>query len=308
MIASALCASILLLLAACGGQRGSGLDGAGGEEVRLLQQPWEDLIVENEIVRQVLEGNGYQVSVQEVSLPFGSQALADGDVDAYLGHWWPAQEQVFEEHLEAGDIEVLSTLMTGTTYAPAVPRYVADEYGVRSLADLAENRDLFGSEVIGIEVGTSGNQYILDAIENDAYGLGGWELVQSSSAAMLAEVERRADAGEPVVLLGWRPHWMNDAWDLVYLEDPQGVWTGAGEIRVLTREGFADDNPNIARFLSQMEVDAETASAWTSQISRENVPVETVARDWIEENPGRVDAWLEGVEAADGQPAEASGA
>ncbi|MEV2275273.1 glycine betaine ABC transporter substrate-binding protein [Nocardiopsis sp. NPDC049922] len=308
MIASAFCASSLLLLTACGGQQGSGLGGSGREEIRLLQQPWEDLIVENEIVRQVLEDNGYQVSVQEVSLPFGAQALADGHVDAYLGHWWPTQEPFFEDRLEAGDIEVLSTLMTGTTYAPAVPGYVADEYGVRSLVDLAENQDLFESELLGIEAGTSGNRHILDAIASDAYGLGEWELVQSSSAAMLVELERRADAGEPVVVLGWRPHWMNDEWDLVYLDDPQGVWPGAGEIRVLAHAGFADDNPNAARFLSQMEVDTETVSEWTRQISRENVPVKTVARDWIAENTDRVDAWLEGVEAADGQPARAFGA
>ncbi|OLT25985.1 hypothetical protein BJF83_21830 [Nocardiopsis sp. CNR-923] len=308
MTASALCASSLLLLTACGGWQGFEPGGPEGDEIRLLQQPWEDLIVENEIVRQVLEDNGYRVSVQEVALPYGAQALADGGLDAYLGHWWPTQESVFEEHLEAGDVEVTGTLLTGTTYGPAVPRYVADEHGVLSMADLAGNRELFDGELIGIEAGTSGNQHILDAIESDAYGLGGWELVQSSSAAMLTELERRADAADPVVILGWRPHWMNDAWDLVYLQDPRGEWPGAGEIRVLTREGFGDDAPNVERFLSQMEVDAATVSEWTAQISREKVPVETVARDWIERNTHRVDAWLEGVETADGQPAEPLGA
>ncbi|KOX13326.1 hypothetical protein ADL05_19450 [Nocardiopsis sp. NRRL B-16309] len=298
----------MLFATACGGPRGLEQGGSGELDVQLVQQPWEDLIVENEIVRQVLDDAGYEVTVQEVSVPIGAQALADGSVDAYLGNWWPSQEPVFAEHLGSGDIEVLSTLMTGTTYAPAVPRYVAEEHGVRSLADLSENQDLFGSEFIGIEAGTPGNQYILDAIEDDAYGLGDWELVQSSTAAMLGEVERRADSGEPVVFLGWEPHWMNVQWDLVYLEDPEDVWPGAGEIRVLAREGFESENPNVARFLSQMEVDTATASAWINQLSKDGEPVETVAREWIAQNTDEVDAWLDGVETPDGQPAELSGA
>ncbi|GAB2518987.1 ABC transporter substrate-binding protein [Nocardiopsis aegyptia] len=292
---------------ACGAQ-GIEQDVAGGEEVLLVQQPWEDLVVENEIVRQVLEENGYEVTVQEVSVPIGAQALADGSVDAYLGNWWPSQEPVFSDHLDSGDIEVLGTLMTGTTYAPAVPAYVAEEHGVRSLADLDGNRDLFGGEFIGIEAGTPGNEYILDAIGDDAYGLGDWELVQSSSAAMLGEVERRADEQEPVVFLGWEPHWMNVQWDLVYLEDPEEVWPGAGEIRVLTRAGFESDNPDVARFLSQMEVDTATASAWINRLSKDGDPVETVAQEWIAQNTDEVEAWLDGVETADGQPAEVSGA
>ncbi|WP_197285859.1 ABC transporter substrate-binding protein [Nocardiopsis sp. NRRL B-16309] len=303
-----MCISSLLFATACGGPRGLEQGGSGELDVQLVQQPWEDLIVENEIVRQVLDDAGYEVTVQEVSVPIGAQALADGSVDAYLGNWWPSQEPVFAEHLGSGDIEVLSTLMTGTTYAPAVPRYVAEEHGVRSLADLSENQDLFGSEFIGIEAGTPGNQYILDAIEDDAYGLGDWELVQSSTAAMLGEVERRADSGEPVVFLGWEPHWMNVQWDLVYLEDPEDVWPGAGEIRVLAREGFESENPNVARFLSQMEVDTATASAWINQLSKDGEPVETVAREWIAQNTDEVDAWLDGVETPDGQPAELSGA
>ena len=308
LITSVLCTSSLLSVAACGGQQGFEQGGSDGSEVLLVQQPWEDLIVENEIVRQVLEEIGYEVTVQEVSVPIGAQALADGSVDAYLGNWWPSQEPVFEEHLESGDIGVLSTLMTGTTYAPAVPHYVAEEHGIRSLADLDENKDLFGSEFVGIEAGTPGNQYILDAIEDDAYGLGDWELVQSSTAAMLGEVERRADSAEPVVFLGWEPHWMNVQWELVYLEDPEGVWPGAGEIRVLAREGFEADNPNAARFLSQMEVDTATASEWINQLSKDGEPAETVASDWIAQNTDQVNAWLEGVETADGSPAEVSGA
>jgi glycine betaine/proline transport system substrate-binding protein len=303
-VAIVLVAAVALALSgACSDGAGFDSGGAAGNEVRLVQQPWEDLVVENEIVSQILTDLGYETRVQELSVPLGAQALVNGDADAYLGNWWPSQEPVFGKHLDSGKIEVLSTLVTGTTYAPAVPKQVADKYGVRSLADLKAKESLFGRQFLGIEPGTPGNQFIEDAIKDDAYGLGGWSLVESSTPAMLAEVDRRVAKDKPVVFLGWEPHWMNVEWDLVYLEDPDKVWPGAGEIRVVTRKDFKADNPNVARLLSQMKVDRETASEWIHQFSKEKKPAETIAREWIEQNQDQVEAWLEGVETADGKAA-----
>lgn len=293
-----------VLAAACGGQQGFESGGTTENQVRLVQQPWEDLVVENQIVSQILDGLGYRAHIQELSVPLGAQALANDDADVYLGNWWPSQKPVFEKHLKAENVEVLSTLVTGTTYAPAVPKQVADKYGVRSLADLASKADLFGGKFLGIEPGTPGNQYILDAISEDAYGLGDWQLVQSSTPAMLAEVERNVKQGKPVVFLGWEPHWMNVDWDLVYLDDPKQVWPGAGEIRIATRKNFASDNPDVARLLSQMKIDRDTASEWIYQFSKKKVPAEEIARDWISDHPDVVGEWLQGVHTADGQPAE----
>lgn len=304
LVISLVAALAAWVTAACGGQQGFESGGAAENQVRLVQQPWEDLLVENQIVSQILDGLGYRTQIQELSVPLGAQALANDDADVYLGNWWPSQKPVFEKHLEAGNIEILSTLVTGTTYAPVVPKQVAEEYGVRSLADLAKKADLFGGKFLGIEPGTPGNQYILDAISEDAYGLGDWQLVQSSTPAMLAEVERNVKKGKPVVFLGWAPHWMNVDWDLVYLDDPKQVWPGAGEIRIATRKNFASDNPDVARFLSQMEIDRDTASEWIHQLSKKKIPAEKIARDWISDHPDVVDKWLDGVRTVNGASAE----
>ncbi len=289
-----------LVAASCGGGDGGGSEST---EVRLIQQPWEDLVVENEIVSQILGELGYEVEVNEVAVPVGAQALSSGNADVYLGNWWPSQKPNFEEYIDDGSVQVINTLVTGTTYAPAVPQYVADEHGITSLADLEENSDLFNSQFIGIEAGTPGNQYISDAIADDAYGLGEWELAESSTAAMLSEVEKAAGNNQPIVFLGWEPHWMNVEWNLVYLDDPDSMWPGAGEIRVAVSEEYQEDNPNLIGFFEQMSVDREVASDWIYQLSQENVPVEEIASTWIEENPDVVAEWLDGVETADGEPA-----
>ena len=63
---------------------------------------------------------------------------------------------------------------------------------------------------------------------------------------MLAQVSKSQKAGEPIVFLAWSPHWMTVEFGTVFLEDPDEVWGGAGEIRTVTRAGFADENPEIA--------------------------------------------------------------
>lgn len=295
-------ALISLVLASCGDGQGSQAE--GDTELVLAQQPWEDLLVENQIVKSVLEDRGYSVEIQDLSVPVAAEGLSTGQLDAYLGNWWPSQQDVFQKHIDSGDVEVLDTLVEGVAYEPAVPSYVAEEYGVRSLADLDEQREAFGSEILGIEPGTPGNQSISEAIDADAYGLGDWKLVESSTPAMLSEVERRTKKDEPVVFLAWDPHWMNVKWDLVYLDDPNDVWPGAGEIRVAARAGFADENPDAARFLSQMKIDKSTASEWIHQVSQEGESPEAVARDWMSNNQDQVDEWLRGVPSASGGQAE----
>ena len=296
-------------LVACSSNAGSaGFDDPNStsrQEVRLVQQPWEDLVVENQVTSDILGALGYQVQVKELSVPLGAQALAQNQADVYLGNWWPSQKPTFQKYLDANKVEQVGTILSGTQYAPVIPAYVAKKYGIRSLADLDKRADLFDHKFLGIEPGTPGNQFILDAIKKDAYGLGDWTLVQSSTAGMLAEVTRAASRDKPVVFLGWSPHWMNVEWGLVYLDDPDHVWPGAGEIRVLVREGLGKDDANLTKFFSQMKVESETASGWINDLGKKKQPTKDVAAAWISANMDTVEQWLDGVESLDGKPAAA---
>lgn len=296
---------IAAALAACSntGADGFATTNDGDHVARFVKQPWSDLVVETQIATQVLDELGYETSAQEVSVPLAAQALATGQADAYLGNWWPSQEAVFGEPLDEGKVKVSGTLLTGTQFSPAVPGYVAEQLGVESLADLDEHGDEFGHEILGIEPGAPANKVIQDAIDKDAYGLGDWTLVQSSTEAMLTEVSRRSAAQKPVVFLAWSPHWMAPEFDLHFLEDPESVWPGAGEIRVVSRSGLAEDDPNLHLFLSQITIDTDTASEWIASVDKEKQPAEEVARDWIDDNPDVIKSWLEGVTSVDGTPA-----
>ena len=67
--------------------------GGGADSVVFAEQPWVDLQVENEIAVQILEQLGYDASIKRnLSVENAASALGTGDLDAYLGNWWPSQE------------------------------------------------------------------------------------------------------------------------------------------------------------------------------------------------------------------------
>ena len=200
-------------------------------------------------------------------------------------------------------MDVVSTIVTGTEYAPAVPGDVAEELGVKSLADLDEHADEFGRKIYGIEAGSPGNETIQAAIDADAYGLGDWELVASGTPAMLAQVSKSQKAGEPIVFLAWSPHWMTVEFGTVFLEDPDEVWGGAGEIRTVTRAGFADENPEINEFLGNLTFTTDQAGEFYYAHDKDGEELSDIAAAWIEANPDIVASFLEGVDDAEGEPA-----
>lgn len=302
-------ASLSLTLAGCADNAdddgfATGSAGGGTDSVVFAEQPWVDLQVQNEIAVQILTELGYAASIQRnLSVENAAVAIAAGDIDAYLGNWWPSQEPTFGAPIDAGDITVVSTIVSGTEYAPAVPGSVAEELGISSLADLDAHADAFGRKIYGIEAGAPGNETIQDAINADAYGLGDWELVVSGTPAMLAQVERSHAAGTPIVFLAWSPHWMTVQFDTVFLDDPDGVWGGAGEIRVVTRAGFAEDNPSINTFLSNLSFTTDEAGEFYYARDKDGEDLADIASAWIVANPDKVTGFLAGVDDADGNPA-----
>jgi len=281
-----------------------GGSGGGSGSVVLAEQPWVDLQVQNEIAVQLLDELGYDASIKKnLSVENAASAMAGGDIDAYLGNWWPSQEPTFGDLIKDGSIEVLSTMVTGTEYSPAVPGDVAKKLDVRSLADLDEHAEEFGRKIYGIEAGTPGNETIQKAIDSDAYGLGDWELVPSGTPAMLAQVEKSQRDGQPIVFLAWSPHWMTVEFDTVFLDDPEKVWAGAGEIRTVARAGFAEDNPEIAELLGNLSFTTDEAGQFYYDHDKSGEDLATIASQWIEKNPDKVRSFLEGVEDAEGNPA-----
>ncbi|MDO5631203.1 MAG: choline ABC transporter substrate-binding protein [Paracoccus sp. (in: a-proteobacteria)] len=279
-------------------------DPASCAAVRLSDPGWTDITATNGIATVVLSALGYQPEVQILSVPIGYEALKTGNTDAFLGNWMPAQ-QAFRDDLDAsGTVTELAQNLTGAKFTLAVTAPGA-ALGVADFADLDAHRDAFDGKIYGIEPGAPANQSIQAMIEADEFGLGDWELVESSEQGMLAQVTRNSVAGTPSVFLAWAPHPMNIAHDLTYLSggDAQfGPDYGGATVHTLARSEWADACPNAARLLSQLVFDVDMENALMAHILDDGDSGEQAARKWLAANPDRLIPWLEGVTTLDGQP------
>lgn len=265
---------------------------------------WTDISATTAVATLILENLGYDPKADILSVAITYEALPRGDVDIFLGNWMPLQEPIQKPLVDAGKMEVVGTNLEGALLAFAVPQATYDA-GLKTYADIAKFEDELDGKIYGIEAGSSANAAISELIATDKFGLGGFELVESSEQAMLAQVERAARGGDPIVFFGWRPHPMNVNLDLAFLtdgEDTFGPNDGAATVLTNTRPGYAKECPNIARFLSNLQFSVEGEDLMMSYILDDGMTARAAAEKWLTDNPGVLDAWLDGVTTVSGEP------
>src|SRR3712207_8386786 len=84
-----------------------------------------------------------------------------------------------------------------------------------------------------------------------------YEVVDSSTPAMLGQVESSLENEEPIAFTAWKPHWMFTAFDIRYLEDPEGEMGGPEELSAIAREGLEEDAPEAFQFLDNINLTEE---------------------------------------------------
>ncbi len=270
--------------------------------VRFADVGWTDITATTSAAQTVLEAIGYETSVDLLALPVTFQSLARGDIDVFLGNWMPTMETMIRPYLDSGDIDVVRVNLEGAKYTLAVSDVLADQ-GLKDFSDIAGFSDALDGKIYGIEAGNDGNRIILDMIEADAFGLGSFEIVETSEQGMLAQAERAESRGEGIVFLGWEPHPMNSNLEMTYLtggDDWFGPDFGGSTVATNTRAGYVADCPNVGRLLENMVFTLEMENEIMGPILDDGAdPMETAA-GWIAANPDAILPWLEGVETRDG--------
>ena len=273
--------------------------------VRFSDVGWTDITATTATTAVVLEGLGYQPEVEILSVPVTYASLENQDIDVFLGNWMPTMEGDIRPYLEKGTVEQLDRPnLEGAKYTLAVPSYLAEQ-GLTGFEDIQAFEDELGGQIYGIEPGNDGNRLILEMIEQDAFGLGGFELVESSEQGMLSQVRRAVGNEEPIVFLGWEPHPMNANFDLTYLgggDEWFGPDYGGATIYTNVRSGYLEECPNVGRLLQNLVFSLEMENQIMSAILEDGQQPEDAAAAWLEENPGVLNSWLEGVETRAGEP------
>lgn len=271
--------------------------------LRFAEVGWTDITATTALTTEVLEALGYDTRIDTVSVPIAYQGMKNGDFDIFLGNWMPSMASISDPYVEDGSVDRLGANLEGAKYTLAVPQYV-HAAGVTSVEDLAEHAEKFDSSIHGIEAGNDGNQLIQQMIDDDAFGLGDWQLIDSSEAGMLSELGARVPDEEWMVFLGWEPHPMNTNFDMAYLEgagDYFGPDLGGATVYTNTRSGFVEECGNVGALLSNLEFTLEMENQLMGEIMDEGEDPRDAARAYLQANPEVLEAWLEGVETLDGE-------
>jgi glycine betaine/proline transport system substrate-binding protein len=270
--------------------------------VRFAEVGWTDITATTALASEVLEALGYEPRVDTVSVPIAYAGMRNNDFDVFLGNWMPSMASISDPYIERGEVERLVANLEGAKYTLAVPQYVYDA-GVTSVNDLAEHAEQFEQRIHGIEAGNDGNELIQQMIDDDAYGLGDWQVIDSSEAGMLAELSARVPNEKWMVFLGWEPHPMNTNFEMAYLSDVDdyfGPNLGGATVYTNTRTGFVESCPNVGELLSNMTFTLEMENQLMSAIMDEGGEPREAARDYLSAHPDVLEAWLEGVTTRDG--------
>ncbi len=269
---------------------------------------WSDITATTALTTTVLEALGYRTETKILSVPVTYTALSTDDVDVFLGNWMPTMAADIAPYDDAGTVDTVRTNLTGAKYTLATNKAGAD-LGITDFAQIAEQKDALGGQILGIEPGNDGNRLLLEMVAEDQFGLGTFEIVESSEQGMLAQVARADGAGKPVVFLGWEPHPMNAQFEMTYLQGGDDVFgpdLGGAEVRTNTRSGFVEECPNIGQFLQNLEFTLAMENEVMGMILNDGQAPAAAAKSWLKANPDAAMPWLEGVTTVDGDDAQAA--
>jgi glycine betaine/proline transport system substrate-binding protein len=273
---------------------GCGLLGQG-EVLRLANIGWDENVAVSSLTKALLEDElAYElVEISTQDLDSAYRDVAKGELDAFQDVWLPNQEDLLEG--VAGDVEHLDPWFLGQTrQSMAVPAYM----DIESIGQLNGTDAEF---IFGIE---PSSRVMREVVGGDAggvipaYGLE-QKLVQAPTAGMLAEVGRRYALREEFAFLAWSPHWMNQRFDIRYLEDPKdamGETNDPAECSTIVSEDLREEDPAAHAFLDALELTEAQINGLERAINEEGSLAGS--RRWASENRGVVRPWIEAARDA----------
>ncbi|WP_218221960.1 glycine betaine ABC transporter substrate-binding protein [Nesterenkonia sp. Act20] len=289
-----LTAAAALALTACGGgddsseANGDASEGEGGGTITLGIIPsWTDGLSMAYLWQGILEEEGYEVEIEEINdaAPLYT-GVAQGDIDVYPSAWPEVTHaQYMDEY--GDDLEDLGAYYEGAVLTFAVPEYT----DIDSIAELNDNAEDLGNRVVGIEPGSGLMEITNEAVFPD-YGLDeNFDLVESSTSAMLTELGSAIDDEEDIVVTLWRPFYAYGDFDLKDLEDPEGSLGEPETLNFIANSEFSSEFPEVAEWMGNFTLsDDEYAELENMMVNEYADNEEEAAQVWMENNSDMVDS------------------
>ncbi|MEO9275068.1 glycine betaine ABC transporter substrate-binding protein [Marinomonas sp. 5E14-1] len=221
------------------------------ETIVIGELNWDGAVAIEHVLKVVMEEN-FDVDVEFIAADqaaiWSAMDAGKGSVDVFPDIWTTLQDKAWEKFVVKGSKE--SVRSNRVPYIGTdgffIPGYIQDEYGVKSVYDLAkpEIAKLFDKDGDGLGEywpGASGWELVkTNQIKAKSYGFGEFfEPVVVTDAILKAQLKKAYRKKEGILFYYWTPEWIHYAYDLRKLEEPE--FTGYSNDR---KKDHKDYNPN----------------------------------------------------------------
>ncbi|SAL19523.1 ABC transporter periplasmic glycine/betaine-binding protein [Caballeronia sordidicola] len=244
---------------------------------------WDDSVATSNVAAQIIEKKlGYPVQLVPVAAGVMWQGVARGDLDATLSAWLPVTHGAYWDNFKSKVVDL------GANFPDAkIGLIVPEDAPVTSLTDLEAKKADFGGRIVGIDAGAGVMSKTSEAIK--AYNLD-YTLMPSSGSAMTAELARAENAKKPIIVTGWKPHWMFAKYKLKFLDDPKKVFGEAEHVDSVVNPGLETKAPTVVAFLKKFQW--KPGEIDSVMLATTNGAKPAAAADaWINAHGDRVTTW-----------------
>ena len=286
LTAAALSAGLIALTGCTAAESSATLENGDEKDITIaVFNGWDEAVASSVLWQTVLEEQGYNVTLEYADPAPVFTGLAASDYDLNLDVWLPFTHKSYMEQY-GDDIVDLGAWNNEGKNAIAVNA----DAPIDSIAELADNADLFGNRIVGIEPG-AGLTMATEERVIPTYGLEDMEYVTSSTSAMLTELTSATKSGENIAVTLWEPHWAYSEFPLKNLEDPEGALGEMESIHTYAASGFPESHPTAAGWFENFEMDLDTLYSLENAmfVEYDGDDYAPIVEKWIDDNREYVD-------------------
>ena len=244
-----------------------------------------------------------------------------GDIDVHADVWLPNQGNFADKYVKENGTVALGNPYLGEQ-GFCVSKQFSEEYNITDIVDLgrpevAAAMDSDGNGRGEMWIGGPGwASTNANEVKVRDYGLLDFiEPIRAEESVKTARVRDSIAKGEAYAFYCAAPHSIWFMFDLVMLTEPahdpekyrmiqpseSANWYEESfvasrdtlkEVQIAYSLSLKDHSPAIAEFLSRFALEAKDVSEFAYEIDGKGREPADVAREWVEANPDRVDAWL----------------
>jgi len=202
-------------------------------------------------------------------------SVAEGILDGMVSSWAPKTHKKYLQEFK-GKIDNLGASLKGAKIGLVIPDYV----GVKSIKDLALNSSLFRDKKIYAIDETSGVTIAANQALKE-YKLEGWTVEAVGLNSVTANLRNAVEQKRPIVVTGWKPHWMFEEFSIRFLNDPKKIFGSAEEIHTIASPYLKRNNPQVYNILKGIKFDMQEYTKMMWKIHNGESP-EAIARKYVD--------------------------